>query len=59
MNFPFEAYLLSRILFTDIDGIPFDVGEYDNLWDLNDKLEQFSALGDYEQLCVSFLISEG
>jgi antirestriction protein len=56
---------LSRILgqdeecfISDTDGIPFEVGEYDNLYGLNDKLEQYDALDEREQLCVAFLLSE-
>jgi len=46
---------LSRILgqdeeyfITDTEGIPFEVGEYDNLYGLNDKLEQYDALDERE-----------
>ena len=56
---------MSRILgqdeeyfITDTEGIPFEVGEYDNLYGLNDKLEQYDALDEREQLCVAFLLSE-
>ncbi len=37
---------------TDFDGIPFDVGEYDNLYRLNEKLDQYEVLDGHEQLCV-------
>ncbi len=43
---------------TDSEGIPFEVGEYDDLYRLNEKLEQYEALDDHEQLCVAFLLSE-
>jgi antirestriction protein len=56
---------ISRILsqdkecfITDSEGIPFDVGEHDDLYDLNDKLQQYEALDEREQLCVAFLLSE-
>ena len=57
---------LSRVLgqnkeyfITDTDGIPFEVSEYDDLYGLNEKLEQYEALDDHEHLCVAFLLSEG
>ena len=44
---------------TDSEGIPFEVNEYENLYDLNDRLQQYEALDEHEKLCVSFLLSEG
>ena len=49
-----EEYFIS-----DSEDIPFDVGEYDNPYRLNEKLEQYEALDDHERLCVAFLLSEG
>ncbi len=57
---------MSRILcldeeyfITDSEDIPFDVGEFDNPFGPNEKLEQYEALDDNEKLCVVFLLSEG
>jgi len=57
---------LSRVLgrdeecfITDTDGIPFDVGEHDDIYGLNEKLEEYELLDDQGQLCVAFLLSEG
>jgi antirestriction protein len=57
---------LSRILgqeeeyfITDSEGIPFEVGEYDSPFELNEKLEQYETLDEHDQLCVTFLLSEG
>ena len=44
---------------TDSEGIPFEVNEYDNPYDLNQKMEQYEALDDHEKPCVAFLLSEG
>ena len=44
---------------THSEGFPFEVNEYDNPYDLNQKMEQYEALGDHEKLCVAFLLSEG
>lgn len=44
---------------TDSDGIPFDVGEYDNPYEINQNLQEYDALESPEVLCVSFLLSEG
>lgn len=44
---------------TDSEDIPFEVNEYDNPFRLNEKLDQYEALDDHEQLCVAFLLSEG
>jgi len=41
---------------TDLDGIPFDVNEYDNPYRLNEKLEQYEVLDDHERLCIAFLL---
>jgi len=49
-----EEYFIS-----DSEDIPFEVGEYDDPWKLNEKLELYEALDEHEQLCISFLISEG
>ncbi len=49
-----EEYFIS-----DSEGIPFDVGEYDDLCGLNEKLEEYEALDEHEKLCVAFLLSEG
>lgn len=43
----------------DSEDIPFDVGEYDNPFRLNEKLEKYDALDDHEKLCAAFLLSEG
>jgi len=43
---------------TDSEGCPLEVNEHENLWDLNEKLQQYEALDEHEQLCVSFLLSE-
>ncbi len=57
---------LSRVLgqgdeyfLTDTEGIPFEVGEYDDLYRINQKLEEYEALDEHEKLCVAFLLSEG
>ncbi len=57
---------LSRVLcldeeyfITDTEGIPFTVNEHDNPYKLNEKLEQYEALGAPERLRMTFLLSEG
>ncbi|AGF77249.1 Antirestriction protein (ArdA) [Desulfocapsa sulfexigens DSM 10523] len=57
---------LSRVLdpdkeyfITDTEGLPFTVNEYDNIYRVNEKLEQYVALEATEALCVTFLLSEG
>lgn len=44
---------------TDSEEMPFEVGEHDDPYRLNEKLEQYEPLDEHEQLCVAFLLSEG
>lgn len=41
----YEEYFITDYE-TDIDGL--EVGEYENLWKLNDKMDDLSSLQDYE-----------
>lgn len=51
---PYEEYMIA-----DYSGFPFNVGEYDNIEELNEFAEQYGSFDDTEKEVLEALIEDG